>query len=977
MEDSMPLGFYPFWFWNDDLSTDEIRWQVKEMAAQGVRGFFIHSRQGLGRPYLSESFFQMVDVAVEAAEEHGLLVHLYDEYPYPSGVAGGEVILGCPQYYATQLVQKSYDLAGGQARLSLPRGKVLSCMAYPLEGETVTWERGVDLRTSVGTILERESYVEMGLTSYNRKRYFASQPTPVLEATLPAEPHRLFVSVQAEVNHFKYWDRYVDVLNPEAVDRFIGLTHERYRRRYSKQFGERIVSIFVDETAPWWSDRIPADFQAEYGYDLLEMLPALQDDTHPGHVRVAYDLHRLTYRLFCQSFEEQVSGWCRENGLAYSGEKASLRLAQLRYMDIPGCEPGHTKVGAKPDWLQARVRANARATASAAYFYGKAGALCECYHSLGWSATLQDAKSIADGLLLAGIKYLVPHGFFYSTHALKKHDAPPTFFFQMPFWPLFGELSGYVARIGELFEGTHIDARLLVVDPGSGLPTHADLSTYEVLLWLLVERHLDFHIVDTDILESGQIEDGCVRVIDVVAKIVVVPPMRVIEEPLRRWLEAFEAAGGRVVYCGRDIEPESLAAGLLETVQPSLGVRADGREAAQIACVKRVSKNRTLWFLVNLSGESLTVELESGGELREVPLGDACPATLERVGGHYQRHVWPFESLVLEAVDIPDVLEPVPQITVQVGGPAQLHLKNANLLRMGKWRMALQDKMGDWGQSALVPAQPIANQLEQGELPFVPAYRKYFGHEPELVLPELHARYKATFGCDYTGAVQLVMEPGSIVGDWRIAVNESDPLGPADFRPTTAHVRGSLGVDITGRLVQGENTICVEVTTDRSDGGLLNPLYLAGDFGVTLDLLCIVARRDEGLFERYEENLLPCYAGVVEYTTAFVLDRLPDTDRVRVMFAYKGSFHEASEVSVNGGPYRPVVWQPRCIELERERLRVGQNTLKTRVYTTLIRSFEGQRFDYELHRYEDVVSANISRDGKIYRKSPRYFTPGA
>ena len=46
----IPIGFYPFWFWNDDLSADEIRWQVGAMAAQGVRGFFIHSRQGLERP---------------------------------------------------------------------------------------------------------------------------------------------------------------------------------------------------------------------------------------------------------------------------------------------------------------------------------------------------------------------------------------------------------------------------------------------------------------------------------------------------------------------------------------------------------------------------------------------------------------------------------------------------------------------------------------------------------------------------------------------------------------------------------------------------------------------------------------------------------------------------------------------------------------------------------------------------------------
>ena len=103
MSNSLSPGFYPFWFWNDALAADEIRWQVQQMAAQGVRGFFIHPRQGLQQPYLSASFFEMVDNAISAAREHGLVVHLYDEYPYPSGIAGGEVALGCPQYYATDL----------------------------------------------------------------------------------------------------------------------------------------------------------------------------------------------------------------------------------------------------------------------------------------------------------------------------------------------------------------------------------------------------------------------------------------------------------------------------------------------------------------------------------------------------------------------------------------------------------------------------------------------------------------------------------------------------------------------------------------------------------------------------------------------------------------------------------------------------------------------------------------------------------
>jgi hypothetical protein len=973
----LSAGFYPFWFWNDTLTADEIRWQVNEMADKGVRGFFIHSRQGLGQPYLSESFFQMVDVAMAAAKAHGMRVHLYDEYPYPSGVAGGEVIQGTPQYRATRLVQRTFELQGvpeGESesqplRLELPLGLVLSCIAYPLVGGVPDWSRPHDLRSFVGQVLVHTSYNEMGLTRYNRKRYFASEPTPVLETVLPPGPHRLYVSVQAEVIEHKYWDHFADVLNPEAVRRFIELTHERYAARYAGEFGGTLASIFVDETAPGWSHGLPAAFEDEMGYDLREQLPALQDPAHPDHTRVSYDLGTFRYRRFCESFEAQISSWCAQHGLAYSGEKPSVRLSQLAYMDIPGCEPGHTKVGAQPDWLQARLRSNAKATAGAAYFYGKSGALCECYHSTGWSATLQDAKAIADGLLLAGIRYLVPHGFFYSTHALKKHDAPPTFFYQMPFWPFFGMLSAYIDLVYAAFEGTYIDAEILLVDPGSGLPLHEDpanypyLAAYETLLWALSRAHLDFHIVDTDILAAGQIRGQRIILRDLTARVVMVPAMPVIEPPLRDWLERFAAAGGVVIRCGVETEPSETVGQLLHFVGPSLSATVDGEEAGDLLLVKRVGPDRTLWFGFNTCGRSLDVRFQAPLALREVALDPARPPELRLQDGVYMRTVAPFASFLLEAVPVeaetlsthvlPAQLE---TITVPVAGPARVRALNANLLRLGTWQMALKQPNGSFGPEAPVQGMPLANQLAASGLSFAPRFTTYFGHKPDLALPKMTVRYVGTFDNDYGGAVELVMEPGSIIGDWRIAANGSAPFTADDFGPTAAHVRGSLGIDITAHLVAGENTLTVEVTTDRLDGGLLNCLYLAGGFGVRLTPLGLVVPAREGRFEDYVRNLLPFYAGTVEYETHFDLPQLPPGDRVRLVFdCGEAACHEATEVAVNDHIYQPVLWEPRHIIVAIEDLRVGDNLLRTRLHTTLIRAFEGQWFDYTEHRYRDVL----------------------
>ena len=39
----------PFWFWNDDLSEQEIARQIEDFQAHGVHGFLIHPRAGLPR----------------------------------------------------------------------------------------------------------------------------------------------------------------------------------------------------------------------------------------------------------------------------------------------------------------------------------------------------------------------------------------------------------------------------------------------------------------------------------------------------------------------------------------------------------------------------------------------------------------------------------------------------------------------------------------------------------------------------------------------------------------------------------------------------------------------------------------------------------------------------------------------------------------------------------------------------------------
>src|SRR5690606_9700412 len=131
-------------------------------------GFFIHPRQGLTVPYLSEEWFRKVAVAVEEAKRYNVEVWLYDEYPYPSGVSGGQVILDHPEFEAKALERQLLDVEGPQTvEADLPWGQVMLAKAYPVNGERIGWESGVDLSPYIGTGYRENIFQMSGLTQYN------------------------------------------------------------------------------------------------------------------------------------------------------------------------------------------------------------------------------------------------------------------------------------------------------------------------------------------------------------------------------------------------------------------------------------------------------------------------------------------------------------------------------------------------------------------------------------------------------------------------------------------------------------------------------------------------------------------------------------------------------------------------------------------------------------------------------------------
>ncbi|MFW5787277.1 MAG: hypothetical protein ACOCV3_03320, partial [Halanaerobiales bacterium] len=596
-------------------------------------------------------------------------------------------------------------------------------------------------------------------------------------------------------------------------------------------------------------------------------------------------------------------------------------------------------------------------------FYEKKGSLCECYHSLGWSGTIQDAKIIAEGLLLAGISYLVPHGFFYSTHSLKKHDAPPSFFEQMPYWPLFGQLSERLKKIGDYFNGTYLDADVLVYAPHSGNPDSRQLEVYESLLQILLDNNIDFHLVDTDILKRAIVNSGKINIKDISAEMLIIPPLNYIEDDLSALLSSFKSQVCNVFTLNKEKTIDQIREYIGKNITPELEISsADSDNLTGVYSVKRCQGQQTFWFILNTNSQEYELNLKPDGDfkLQELFFSEQ-PVKLKKTENGYLRRLAPYESFLLKKENKSFVTREEKSsdseqvLTIPVQGEMNLNLLDKNLVRMYNWKMSLLDESGNVRQANEVPAVPLNEQLARGEFEFEPRQSKNFGSEVELDFPRMFLNYEFKFRCEYEGKIELVVEPGSIKGDWTIQINDSPAFSRPDLNETSTHVEGSLGLDISRWIQDGVNSITIDVKTEKGNQGLLNPLYLAGDFGVALNPLTLVENKETGFFENYRENLIPYYSGVIEYETKIHLKEVPQREKIYIYPDFPEHFNQAVEISFNNHEFVSLPWQPRVFSIPRSHLKAGENKVVFRVYTTLIRSFEGTRFDYRDHVYRQVA----------------------
>ncbi|MCM1302504.1 MAG: hypothetical protein NC305_14185 [Lachnospiraceae bacterium] len=524
LEPGQEFSPIPFWFYNDSFDEEKVRKQLADYVEKGVNGFVLHPRIGVPEdmPYLSDRYFEAVRFIVKTADSLGMKVVLYDEGMYPSGSAHGMVVAADPEYASRGIILLEKEAA--EERLAKePSAQVIVELA---EGKKIIYG------FTGGTI---------------RGVHFGEDD---LEAGAPKS---------------------ADILNPDAVDEFIRLTHDKYYENLKEYFGNTVFAFFTDEPCALgrnaekykeWCKGLEEEILAAGGR--LEELEGLfiKTGTVAGREDVFSTVENPTVILYHQLikkklrdiFYARLSKWCESHGIALMGHPAeSNDIEEELFFHIPGQDLIMRRVSPETGGLREFDSVQAKLSADIARHLGKRRNANECFgvcnrNNIPWYFTAGDMKWYIDWLGQRGVNLFVPHAFYYSVLGQRKGERPPDVGPNNIWWKHYRRFSDYFKRLSWLMTDSVNGAKVAVLCDNNKVP-------YEEIA-CLYEHQIEFNYLPAAILEKALHEQEgkfCIAGYE----------YSVILNTLGESYEKLLPAGVRAVHTGEElIEDQSLRNGL-------------------------------------------------------------------------------------------------------------------------------------------------------------------------------------------------------------------------------------------------------------------------------------------------------------------------------------------------------------------------------------------------------------------------------
>ena len=549
----------PFWSWNSDLPEKELLWQLEMLKKMGMGGAHMHVRTGLSVPYLSDEFMSRVKACVEKCKKENMLAWLYDEDRWPSGNAGGMVTREHPEFRAKHLLFTTTPYA--------PDTKP----------EKMTYLRQSALeRANNGYLLACYDVI------LDEKGCLVSGKRIPENANAEGTKWYVYVETMPDTPWFNY-TTYVDVLSKETMQKFVEITHERYLETIGEDFGGVVPAIFTDEPQhnhkkslgfareqadvllPWTTD-VPQTYMAAYGEDLLENLPHLLWELPDGQISpVRYRYHDHIAERFASAYADTIGDWCEKHDLKSTGHlmlEGTLNsqtraigeaMRSYRSFQLPGI-----------DMLNHRMElTTCKQAQSAARQYGREGMLCELYAVMGWEVDFRAHKFHGDWQAALGVTVRVPHLSWVTMKGEAKRDYPAPISYQSPWWQDYSYVEDHFARVATALSRGTPAVQVGVIHPIESYWIHwgpkeqtAEIrnqmdTNFQNLTDWLVCGNMDFDFISEALLpELCQIGGAPLQVGKMAYDTIIVPGCETLRSTTLERLEAFRAAGGKLIFLG-------------------------------------------------------------------------------------------------------------------------------------------------------------------------------------------------------------------------------------------------------------------------------------------------------------------------------------------------------------------------------------------------------------------------------------------
>lgn len=545
----------PFWAWNNLLTKEELCRQIEVFKEMGLGGFHMHVRTGLKNTYLDEAYMELVKNCVDKAKEENMLAWLYDEDRWPSGAAGGLVTKDVA--FRSRSLVFTADL----------NGPVFGCDGAS-RAEATRSGNG-KLLAVYDVILDSNGYLE----SYRK-----------IEKDNEAQGTKWYALL--EVSSDSSWyngQAYADTLNKRAIEKFVEITHERYKAKIGNEFDKTVPAIFTDEpqftkkqvfknsfdredVAMPWTDSVPELYKETYGADIFDTLPEIfwdLKDSAPSIHRYRY--HDFIAELFAKSFADTVGKWCSENGIALTGhmmDEPTLQsqtsalgeaMRSYRSFQLPGIDL----------LCNSHEFTTAKQAQSAAHQFGYEGVLSELYGVTGWDCNFKTYKHQGDWQAALGITVRVPHLSWYAMAGEAKRDYPASISYQSPWYKEYSVIEDHFARVNTALTRGKPIVKVGVIHPIESYWLHwgpndksaifrdgMDEKFLSLTQWLLTGS-VDFNFISESLLPlQCKAPTAPLKVGEMEYDTIIVPCCETLRSSTLDALENFKKDGGRLIFLG-------------------------------------------------------------------------------------------------------------------------------------------------------------------------------------------------------------------------------------------------------------------------------------------------------------------------------------------------------------------------------------------------------------------------------------------